>query len=208
MNMSDTDISEDYQGWIVPEFDSINSTQTRKTSSSILPTADDIENIYQEAREEGYEKGYSDGMNAAKNEINKTSGALTSFIKILDEPYKQVTDNVVETIKHLAVIIAGQIIRREINQDENIIIAAINKSIALISEIETPMSVHVHPDDISAVRGYLDNVSGNIKFVDDITISRGGCRIDTSMSIIDATIEAQIKEIAATLIGGSRVEDD
>jgi len=206
--MSETNSIGDCAEWIFPDFGNMHSPTIKKTAAHGLPTAEEIEHIYQDARKEGYKNGYDAGIDAAKNEINASIAAMTEFMQILQEPYKQISSDVIETIKHIAIIIAGQIIRREINIDDKNIIAAINKSLSLVDEIEKPLSIHVNPGDVSIVKEYLSHMGKGIKFIEDVTIARGGCRIDTSVSVIDATIEAQITEISATLFGGSRIEDD
>jgi len=208
MNMSDTSGIDDCADWVIPDFGSVHNPTIKKITSQGLPTADDIENIYQEARKEGYAKGYDSGLDEAKADINSKIKAMAEFMQILEEPYKQISGDVIDTIKHISIVIAGQIVRREINYDENNVIAAIKKSLSLVDEIVKPMVIHVNPEDIAIVKDYLSNAKESIKFIDDVTISRGGCRIDTSMSIIDATIESQLTEIASELIGGSRIDDD
>lgn len=208
MNMSDENGFSDCTDWVLPDFGGIQGTIIKKTTTQGLPTAEDIENIYQQARKEGFDEGYTAGNDAARVDIDNSIKAMTEFMQILQEPYKQISDNVIDTIKHIAILIASQIVRREITLDEKNIIVAIKKSLSLIDEIDKPMSIHVNPNDVSTVIDYLSDMEGNIKFVEDVTISRGGCRIDTAMSIIDATIESQITEIATTLIGGSRINDD
>ena len=207
MNMSEENVSRDCADWIIPDFGDIHNSTIKKSLGTGLPTAEDIENIYLQARKEGFAEGYAAGTEAARADIDSRINTMTGFVKILQEPYKQISDDVIDTIKHIAIIIAGQIIRREITSDENNIIAAIKKSLLLVDEIDRPMTIHLNPNDLSTAMEYLSSVEGNVKFIEDVTISRGGCKIDTAMSIIDATIESQITEIAATLIGGSRFDD-
>jgi len=206
--MSDVDSIGDCTEWIVPDFGSEHKPTVKKANNPGLPTANDVEKIYQEASKEGFEQGYNAGMDAARQEIDTTVKEINGFMKILQGPYKHISGDVVDTLKNIAVIIAGQIVRREINTDEKNIIAAINKSLSLVDEIKKPLTIHINPNDITTVTEHLSHMEGNIKFIEDVTITRGGCRIDTSMSIIDATIESQITEIAAVLIGGSRTDDD
>lgn len=206
--MSDPGHLDDRADWVFPDFSEQDSAIIKKAGKQSLPTAEDIENIYNEARKEGYENGYKEGLEKGKNETESALASLEQFMQVLQEPYRQISDDVIDTIKHIAVVIAGQIIRREINMDDKNIIAAVKKSLSLIDDIEKPITIHVNPADISTVREYISGLEGNIKFFEDITITRGGCRIDAAKSIIDATIESQITEISAALIGGSRFDDD
>jgi flagellar assembly protein FliH len=43
--------------------------------------------------------------------------------------------------------------------------------------------------------------------VEDPLITRGGCKVDTEVSYIDATVENRLAAVIATLFGGEREQD-
>jgi len=42
---------------------------------------------------------------------------------------------------------------------------------------------------------------------EDPTLARGGCKVETDTSQIDASMESRIAEIAAEVLGGERRDD-
>ncbi|MDH3451407.1 MAG: FliH/SctL family protein, partial [Gammaproteobacteria bacterium] len=48
---------------------------------------------------------------------------------------------------------------------------------------------------------------GRLKFVEDPLITRGGCKIDTDASRIDATLETRLAALAASVLVGERDGD-
>ncbi|NNE64717.1 MAG: flagellar assembly protein FliH, partial [Gammaproteobacteria bacterium] len=45
------------------------------------------------------------------------------------------------------------------------------------------------------------------KLVEDPIITRGGCEIKTETSVINATLENRLSELAAAVLGGERARD-
>ncbi|RMG30702.1 MAG: flagellar assembly protein FliH, partial [Gammaproteobacteria bacterium] len=45
------------------------------------------------------------------------------------------------------------------------------------------------------------------KLVEDPTLSRGGCRVETESSRIDATVEQRLHAVLARFLGGERQGD-
>jgi flagellar assembly protein FliH len=45
------------------------------------------------------------------------------------------------------------------------------------------------------------------RIVEDPLITRGGCKVDTEVSHIDATVENRLAAVIATLFGGEREHD-
>jgi len=67
----------------------------------------------------------------------------------------------------------------------------------------------LHPEDAGLVRSALslDEMSPPWKIVEDPLITRGGCKVDTEVSHIDATVENRLTAVIATLFGGEREHD-
>jgi flagellar assembly protein FliH len=69
--------------------------------------------------------------------------------------------------------------------------------------------VHLNPDDAQLVRNALPQAEqdGGWSISEDPLIGRGGCRLSTETSRIDATLEARLAALAATMLGGARGND-
>ncbi|MEM7402350.1 MAG: FliH/SctL family protein, partial [Pseudomonadota bacterium] len=49
-----------------------------------------------------------------------------------------------------------------------------------------------------------DDTENRYSLVEDPSIQRGGCKLSTDDSVIDATIDSQVAQIAAKLLGSQR----
>jgi flagellar assembly protein FliH len=105
--------------------------------------------------------------------------------------------------------IATQIIRREIKLDPGQVIAAVREAIKVLPLSSQKISLHLHPEDVELVRSALslDEISPAWKIVENPLITRGGCKVDTEVSHINATVENRLAAVITTLFGGEREHD-
>jgi len=67
----------------------------------------------------------------------------------------------------------------------------------------------LHPEDALLVRDTLiaGDSASNIQIIDDPVQVRGGCRVITDTSQIDASIETRLNAVIAHVLGGQRRGD-
>ena len=69
------------------------------------------------------------------------------------------------------------------------------------------IKLHLHPEDASLVKSALsldETEFDGWKVVDDPVMTRGGCRVQTDSSQIDATVENRLSTIIAKALGDER----
>lgn len=204
----------DIRKWELPPVEDVHDARYSR-----LITAEQIEKIqndaYQEAYEkaykEGLEKGYKEGVSSGEAYIRENTDSLKTIITKLAYPLEDLDEKVVEQLVELSVIIAGQVIRRELRIDPGQIIAVVRECVTALPIAARNINFYLHPDDARLVRETfsIDDMSEQVWSIkEDPVLTRGGCRVETQNSKIDATVEQQIKRIVANLFGGEREEDD
>lgn len=166
-------------------------------------------NIYEEAYIEGLEQGKKKGYAMGLVEIQTQAERLMKIIEVLHEPLLQLDDQMEKELVALSISIARQIVRRELKIDPGQIVAVVREAVASLPVGSRNINLHLHPEDASLVRNAL-SLTGNDKtwrIVEDPIIPRGGCKVATDISQIDATIDTRIAAIAATILGGVRGHD-
>lgn len=156
-----------------------------------LPTAADIESMFEDARREGYTAGFAEGAELARQQAERLAGLADG----LDQALKRLDQEVAEEIVALAVEIARQMVRQTLADHPS----AINDTVrtALQQLPQSQVRIHVHPDDMALVREYLaeQSVHPHPQLVEDDSVTRGGCRLHTPGSEIDATLETRWRRI-------------
>lgn len=176
---------------------------------------------FQQGREEGLKKGYETGYDAGfetgrKAAYDEHAGRLkqhaeqfASLMACLSEPFRRLDDEVEQELVRLAIGIATQIIRREIKLNPGQIVAAVREAIGVLPLSSQKINLHVHPDDAELVRTALalDEMSTPWSITEDPLLTRGGCKVDTEVSHINATIEHRLAAVIANVLGSEREQD-
>jgi flagellar assembly protein FliH len=178
------------------------------------PTADELAAIREAARKEGLtdglEQGRKQGLAAGKKHIDETVNRLEKIIHAFGEPLEAVDEAVEEELLALAMAVARQIIRREIQQDPQQILAVVREAMGELPSAARQVRIFLHPDDASLVRETFvssDDEQRPWKIQEDIGLGRGGCRIESQTSRIDASVEKRLNHILSNLLGGMRSGD-
>lgn len=168
----------------------------------------DDRNLISRAREEAVsikeaaaKEGYQDGLAQAKEDIAEVKNAITAFLSAKQEVFDYIAPDILE----ISVDIAQKIIKRELQQDPNIILDNITDILKGLSKEETKVTLRVNPSQVSFLKQEMPTVLNNvgldakILIVPDETVIEGGCMVTTTNGVIDATIEAQLAVISEAL---------
>lgn len=217
--------------WNVPDVFSADGADARPAASSEpvdfeaeptpVLTVEEIEAVQKQAYDEafaqgekaGFQQGYEAGLKKGYEEnthlLHKQAAELVTLLETLNEPFKALDEEVEKELIALVIGIATQIIRREIKMDPGQVVAAVREAINVLPLSSQKISLHLHPEDADLVRSVLslDEMSPAWAVVEDPLITRGGCKVNTDVSHIDATVENRLAAVIAGLFGGEREQD-
>lgn len=160
---------------------------------------------FQQGFDEGSKKGYEDNVHLLQTQ----AVALVSLLESLSEPFNRLDEEVEKELVKLVIAIATQIIRREIKSDPGQIIAVVRATINVLPLASQKISLQLHPEDAELVRSALalDEMSPSWDIVEDPLITRGGCKVNTEVSHVDASVEHRLAAVIANFLGGEREHD-
>jgi len=212
------DISEHSEsGAAAKKSESVNIDQ----ESALVLTVDEIESMQKQAYDEaftqgkldGFQQGFDQGVKQGYEEnvklLHSKAAEFASLMESLSEPFKQLDDEVERELVKLAIGIATQIIRREIKMDPGQVVAAVREAVNVLPLSSQKITLYLHPEDADLVRSALslDEMSPTWGFIEDPLITRGGCKVDTDISHVDASVENRLAAVIAALLGGERERD-
>jgi flagellar assembly protein FliH len=198
-----------------------------KDPSSSMPqlTVNEIEAMQKQAYEEAFAQGKSEGFQQGFDQgrvegakqgyeenveiLNNKAAEFAALMESLSEPFKKLDEEVEKELVKLAIGIATQIIRREIKLDPGQVIAAVREAINVLPLSSQKIMLYLHPEDAGLVRSVLllDEMSTPWGVTEDPLITRGGCKVDTEVSHVNATVESRLAAVIATILGGERERD-
>lgn len=199
----------EYKRWQVPDV-GLGEGREGHTGGNKYLTAVQLEKIQKQAYDEAYARGLKEGKAAGQSHIQEKAQLFITLANALQQPIVETDERVESEISLLCLAIAKQIIRREITLDSGHIISVIREALAALPVSAQKVRISLHPDDGAMVRKVMSDLNEDISFtiVDDITLSKGGCKVVTENSQIDATLETRIAMIASKILVDERSRDD
>lgn len=157
-------------------------------------------------RREGMEKGLAEGRDEVRHQVR----ILKSMIQTLQQPLAAIDDEVEHELAALAVAIARRVVDDELRTEPERIVKLVPKAVADLPAGSREVRVRVHPDDARLLHEHLPDGDGEAAWslVEDASIGRGGCRIESPNSSIDATLETRLAAVVARVFGGGDDADD
>lgn len=154
-----------------------------------LPTAQQLEDIQCQSKKEGFDAGYRDGTVRAQAEAAKLSAVLGA----LDRDLAQLDDQLADKVLSLALTVARNMLLTALKVRPEMLLPVLREALAEIPAQSTHKRIHLHPEDAKLVRLHASELlsSGAWQLVDDVKVSRGGCRVRTDHGEVDATLETR-----------------
>jgi flagellar assembly protein FliH len=171
--------------------------------------------VEREAWEHGFKDGHVEGVRKGEaeltkriNEVNVKIAALDAIIGALAKPLEQLDEQVETELTRLTLTVAKHLVRRELKIDPTQIIGIIRHTVALLPLASRNIKVHLHPDDATVVREKLATPQGDQQWqlCEDPLMARGGCRVTSDNSSVDARFETAVAAALSGLLGDDRTE--
>ena len=159
--------------------------------------------LREQAQKEGFAQGYTEGLEAGQKEseiqANAKVAQLQSLVDALDRPFHQQELKVSEYLLSIVSTVCGSILRRELSTDAERIRETLDRALELLSGERGQVTLLLHPDDMAAVTDAWSDDLGELRVESTPNVIRGGCRIQRNDSLVDATIETQLRNIITEL---------
>ncbi len=154
--------------------------------------------------EEAYARGRREGLAAAEEKLDSATEALVAALEDVSRLRDSLAQQSRRDMLRLVMAVAEQIIRREVGVDPQVVMTIIEN--ALQASVRADQyRVRISPADLERVSErkplFLAGISGlkNLSFEADATITPGGCRVDSELGDVDATLETQLETIRQAL---------
>ena len=189
------------QPWAVPSVG--GAAQARPDG---MLTAGHLESIEREARESGYAAGHAAGLEAGRAEIARRAAALDKIFAGLCRPLEQLDAEVEQELVELVLAATRRLVRRELKTSPGEIVAVVREGIASLPVGERQVRVHLHPEDARLVEQVFgaNEASPACRIIADPALTRGGARITTEVSAIDASLETRLARVCERVLGSDR----
>lgn len=169
------------------------------------PTVEELEAIREEARKDGYEEGHAAGhadaieagLQATKEELQHVRALADSFSTALHSADQLIANEVLD----LALQLAKGMLKNALQVKPELILPIVRDAIEYLPVLQQPALLVLHPDDAATVRAGIGEEldKGGWRVVEDASVGRGGCKVDTASNQIDATAAARWQRLSHAL---------
>jgi flagellar assembly protein FliH len=183
-----------------------------------LLTAEQMQQVQSQAYREGFEQGKKDGFEYGHKEavVVVRDGLITKAEKMdelmsaLNTPFKELDEQVERELVSLTISMVRQLVRREVKLNPEQIVGVVREALALLPVSARNVRLVLHPEDAKLVREIFEVSDKDLAWtiLEDPVLERGGCKVATDTSQIDATLESRLVAMITTLLGGDRNHDD
>ena len=210
---------DEIRQWLPPDINGGKVAEQRTVQPpSAPPTAQELEKLQQAAYEEGYETGrkagfefgHNEGLAQARQQLEHYTVQFERLLRTFEQPLRELDNQVERELLSLVIAIVRQLVRREVKSDPNLIIGVVREALSILPVNSRNVRLLVHPEDAELIREIyaLGDTEVGWQLVEDPVINRGGCKVVTDTSQIDATLDSRLASLIAPLLAGARSVDE
>lgn len=181
---------------------------TRREGELLIDKARrEAEEIRARARAEGLVSGEAEAREEFRREVFPVIEILKHAIEELDAVRQLYSGQLETQIPTLTVLLTKKVIQRELQLDKSTIAGIVRAALERVSGKGREITLRLNPKDAELLANHrgdllegLDKIQG-VLVESDVSISPGGCLVETANGLVDARLETQLEEAARVLEG-------
>ena len=197
-------------------YDDLIATAKDEVSSMLREARDDTQALLRDAekqaadlRRDGYEKGYREGLQQAKDDamdiLSKAEQDATGLAEAARVEHDRLIHEAEPQILRLAFEVAEKILNYKLETDNSAYLSILSNALGSV-KAESSVSLKVNPSDY--VRYFNSRETAKLKSANgiisasvsvDSAVDAGGCFIETEFGSINSSPAAQVAQIANSL---------
>ncbi len=161
--------------------------------------------ILNDARKRGYQDGFEEGYKNGESEVKRLTDRIQVILNSTIQKRNEIFVETEQQIINLVLLIAKKVIKVISENQKNVVI---NNVVQALRKLKSrgDVAIRVNLSDIELTsahkKDFVEMVEGvkSIKILEDSTVDKGGCIIETDFGSIDARISSQLHEIEEKII--------
>ena len=185
-----------FERWELASFDSHSNSK-----NTALSTAAELEAIRQQAQDEGFEQGHEAGYAAGIQQARAEAMKVHALMQNLQDALNQVDAQIAQSLLDLSLEVARKMTVEMLQVKPEIILDIVSEAISGLPHFNQNAHLSLHPADAELIREHMGEQLAHTgwKIFADKQIMRGGCRVETANSQVDATTEVRWKRIVESI---------
>jgi len=187
-----------FERWELASFDPHPGDKHQDNALAIVA---ELENLRQQAHDEGHAQGHDAGYAAGIQQAHTEAAQIHTLLQNLQDALNQVDEQLAQSLLDLSLEVARKMTGEILQAKPEVILKIVSDAISSLPHFNQNAHLILHPDDAELVRKQMGEQLSHAgwKIFTDTQIERGGCRVETAHSQVDATTEARWKRITESI---------
>ncbi len=170
-----------------------------------------IDNVHKDAFRKGFDEGREDGYKEGKAEVERLTGRLHAIIERALDKRGEILEKTEAEIVELVLLVAKKVVKVISENQKNVVIQNIVQALRKL-RTRSEVTIRVNLADLQLASEHTKDFvamaenAKHIQIVEDTTIDRGGCIIETDFGEIDARISSQLHELEEKILDISPIK--
>ena len=169
------------------------------------------ENIKATAYQDGYNEGHEQGFMEGQNEVNRLVERVHKIVESVMVRREEILCETEQQIVELVLLMTRKVVKIISENQKTVVLSNV---LAALKKIRTRgnITLRVNTEDLKLTTAHVDefikrieNVNG-ISVIEDSSVDRGGCIVETDFGAIDARISSQLAELESKIMEISPVK--
>lgn len=181
-------------------------------AAKILEQANsDKSEISKKSYKEGYDKGHEDGFNAGKDEVTRLVERTHKILESVMSRREEILSETEQQIVELVILMARKVVKVLSESQKSVVMANVLQALKKVKG-RGSVTLRVNLADVKLTSEHVqdfikqvENVQG-ITVLEDSTVEKGGCIVETDFGAIDARIQSQLSELENKILEISPVK--
>jgi flagellar assembly protein FliH len=170
-----------------------------------------VEAVTKEAQKKGFNQGREDGFKEGQAEVERLVNRVHVILEKAMEKRGEILDQTESQVIELVLLIAKKVVKVISENQKNVVINNIGQALRKL-KTKSDVIVKVNLADLQLATEHAKDfveMAENAKrltIVEDTSIDRGGCIIETDFGEIDARIASQLRELEEKILDISPIK--
>ena len=149
---------------------------------------------------EGYEAGQQKGLMEMRQQLVTEQQRFQKLVQALLDPIAEQDNDLEKLLLDVICTLTESVVQRELIMDSSHIVTLVKAAVNALPVGSKNLRVCLNPDDLAAVETYAEEQQLNWQFVGDEQLAPGGCRIETSESRVDFSVEKRLQTVLTQFV--------
>lgn len=210
--LSADELADAYERWEVPRV-SVSDVAAEETRPLTVDAIEALQNTAQEegfkhGYDEGYQQGYEAGQRSGEADILQQVQQWRALIDELSTPLKAVNDEVEQNLLAMLSLLTRQLIYQEMTLRPELVLNVVREALTVLPVSDRQLKVYLNPQDVELVKSGLEiDEATDWQWHADPLIKRGGVKLVTADTTIDATVETRLNNLISRLLNQESTDE-